>query len=93
MKFEQLKNNYERWCEENSCNVQAKEMNAQFISVEEIYSDNRVGVNRSYYMCMLDASESKNSLPVMFLFSRLDLIEIDFHGNIISVKPIDYQII
>ncbi len=91
MKEEVFSKGFRKWREENE--MQKTEFAVECISIEEIYRAESINLNRSYYQYIVDAQRSKTGAPAVFMYSSLDLLEVDRNGDIISVTPIDYQII
>lgn len=94
MTKDELLKYFEIWYNQNTAPHTAdNKPEIQMISVKELYINDVMGINRSFHQCILDANISKDKLPKLLFYSRIDLLKIDESGDIIDVIPIDYQII
>lgn len=95
MTKDELQKYFEIWYNQNAAPQTAafNKTEVQMIGVNELYINDAIGINRSFHQYILDANVSRDKLPKLLLYSRIDLLKIDSNGDIIAVIPIDYQIL
>lgn len=95
MSKEELLKHFSKWYDENAntpvypgCLTEA-----QPLCIKELYANRNIGINRSFYQYVLDVGLNNSGVPKFFTYSSIDLLEMDASGDIVSVTPVDYEII
>lgn len=91
----ELQSQLENWYNTNSTVPYLPDNNleAQQLCIIEIFNNECMGINRSFYQYVLDANLSRDSLPKSLIYSSIDLLEIDSSGDIVNVTPVYYEIV
>ncbi len=86
---------FKNWYDQHAITplLNGNKVEAYLLCVKEIYIDENVGINRSYYQYTLDANLTRDGLPKAMIYSSIDLLGIAPNGDVISIRPIDYDIV
>lgn len=87
---------FQNWLKKNAGNsVSTLRLleSANLIDVNEIYQDEQVGVNESYYIINLPSELALTGVQQKFMYQTTELVFFDEEGDITAVKSIDYKLL